>query len=305
MIYIENLNKFYDGFQALKDVSFTVNQGEIVGFLGPNGAGKTTTMKIITCFLKATSGRVEVMSYDVDKNPFEVRKNIGYLPEANPLYPDMFIDDFLTFIGRLRGLDEQYIAKRKKEVINICSLKEVLGKKIAELSKGYRQRVGFAQALLPDPPILILDEPTLGLDPNQVVGIRELIRSLGKNKTVLLSTHILREVEETCNRVIIINRGRVVADRKADELQTLFQEESRIKAVFSRVPEDIAKIKEIDGVKEYEKLNENEVILFIEKGKNPKNKIIRSSVENNWGIEELFTEKISLESVFHALTKNE
>ena len=262
-------------------------------------------MKIITCFLKADSGRVEVMGYDVNKNSLKVRNSIGYLPEANPLYPDMFIPDYLEFIGRLRGLSQKFIKKRKNEVINLCGLKDVLDKKIGELSKGYRQRVGFAQALLPDPPILILDEPTLGLDPNQVVGIRELIRELGKEKTILLSTHILREVEETCSKVIIIHRGRIITEKNIDELPSIGGEDIRLKLIFSIIPEDIGRLNEIDGVKGFEKISNREVIVFIERDKNPRNEILKRAINSNWMIEELYTERVSLEDIFRILTKDE
>ncbi|MCP1383187.1 ATP-binding cassette domain-containing protein [Runella salmonicolor] len=218
-IRIQHLTKVYGSQKAVNDVSFDVSRGEIVGFLGPNGAGKSTTMKITTCYLSATSGQVEVNGFDVMQHSMDVRRSIGYLPEHNPLYTDMYIKEFLRFVGALYHLKGETLTKRVSEMIEICGLEVEQRKKIGQLSKGYRQRVGLAQALIHNPPVLILDEATTGLDPNQLVEIRNLIKTVGKEKTVLFSSHIMQEVEAICDRVVIINRGQVVADRSLKDLQ--------------------------------------------------------------------------------------
>jgi ABC-2 type transport system ATP-binding protein len=215
-ILVTNLSKYYRQQKALDEVSFTAAPGKVLGFLGPNGAGKSTTMKILTCFIPQSSGTAEVCGYDVNRYPMEVRRTIGYLPEHNPLYPDMYVKEALGFIARIHQIANK--KQRIDEVIGLTGLGSEQFKKIGELSKGYRQRVGLAQAILPDPAVLLLDEPTSGLDPNQVVGIRALIRELGKTKTLVLSTHIMQEVEAVCDEVIIINKGKIVA---SDELENL------------------------------------------------------------------------------------
>ena len=212
MIEVKNLTKDYGATRAIEDVSFTVPTGQIMGFLGPNGAGKTTTMKIITGFMPPTAGQVLVDSMDAIEHSLEVRRKIGYLPESTPLYTDMDVVGYLTFVQRLRGLPKSEHAMRTNRMIELCGLGEMLKKDIGELSKGYRQRVGVAQAMIHDPEILILDEPTVGLDPNQIVEIRDLIKKLGRAKTLILCTHILPEVDATCDRVLIVNRGKIVAD---------------------------------------------------------------------------------------------
>lgn len=219
MLKVQNLTKIYGTQKAVNDISFEAKKGEIVGFLGPNGAGKSTTMKIATCYLTATSGTVEVCGFDVQKSPMEARKNIGYLPEHNPLYLEMYVKEFLEFIGGIYGLKGQNLQKRIDEIIELLGLTLEYKKKIGQLSKGYRQRVGLAQALIHDPQVLILDEPTTGLDPNQLAEIRGVIRNIGREKTVIFSTHIMQEVEAICDRVIIINRGNIVKDTSLSSLQ--------------------------------------------------------------------------------------
>ena len=221
MLKVQNLTKIYDSQKAVNDISFEAKAGEIVGFLGPNGAGKSTTMKIATCYLTATSGNVEVCNYNVQKNPLEVRQNIGYLPEHNPLYLDMYVKEFLEFIGGIYGLKGQSLQKRISDVIELFGLTLEYKKKIGQLSKGYRQRVGLAQALIHDPKVLILDEPTTGLDPNQLAEIRQVIKNIGKEKTVIFSTHILQEVEAICDRVVIINHGIIVKDCPIIEMKQM------------------------------------------------------------------------------------
>ncbi len=230
-ITVQDLSKVYGTQRALDSLNFTVNKGEIVGFLGPNGAGKSTTMKIITGFLPATNGTVTVAGINVAEQPTEVKKRIGYLPEHNPLYVDMYVREFLNFMGSLHRIDRQILKSRVSEMIELVGLTHEQHKKIGQLSKGYRQRVGLAHALLHDPEVLILDEPTTGLDPNQLVEIRGLIKAIGREKTVILSTHIMQEVEAICERVIIINRGQIVADyqvadilREGKHIETIFRE---------------------------------------------------------------------------------
>ena len=216
-INIKNVNKFYGKQQALTDVSFSLNKGEIVGFLGPNGAGKSTLMKIITCYLEQDSGKVQVCDLDTLEQNLKVKAKIGYLPEHNPLYTDMYIKEYLTFVGRIYKV--QNLNNRITEIIQQTGLTAEQSKKIGELSKGFKQRVGLAAALIHNPEILILDEPTTGLDPNQLVEIRNLIKEVGENKTVLLSTHIMQEVDKMCNRVIIINKGKIVDDQLISNYQ--------------------------------------------------------------------------------------
>ena len=217
-IIVKNLTKVYGKQKALNDVSLSIEDGEIVGLLGPNGAGKSTMMKILTCFIPPTSGDVKVCGYDIFDNPMEVRRSIGDLPEQNPLYYDMYVREFLLFVAGIHRIEKKLRRERVEEIIELTGLSKEVNKKIAALSKGYKQRVGVAQALIHDPEVLILDEPTTGLDPNQLVEIRNLIKQVGKTKTVLLSTHIMQEVEAVCSRVVIINNGRLVADDETKHL---------------------------------------------------------------------------------------
>src|SRR5438034_3122519 len=218
MIKVEGLTKRYARTLAVDDISFEVEKGQIVGFLGPNGAGKTTTMRVLTCFLPPTAGTAQVAGFDVLEQPLEVKKRIGYLPETPPLYPDMEVGEYLTFVGKLKGLATSDVPKRVDEVCDRCAITDVKSKLIGKLSKGYRQRVGLAQAILHNPDVLILDEPTSGLDPKQIIETRELIKELAGDHTIILSTHILPEVSQTCQRVVIINKGRVVAVDTPDNL---------------------------------------------------------------------------------------
>jgi ABC-2 type transport system ATP-binding protein len=220
-IKVKNLCKQYGQQMAVDQLSFEVNIGEIVGFLGPNGAGKSTTMKILTGYLTSTSGSTEVMDLDTTANPIEIKKNIGYLPENNPLYLEMYVKEFLNFTGELYGIKGDKLKNRITEVIDLVGLGLEQNKKIKQLSKGYRQRVGLAQALIHDPKVLILDEPTTGLDPNQIAEIRQVIKQAGQNKAVLFSTHIMQEVEAICDRVIIINKGKIVAQGTLAEIKQI------------------------------------------------------------------------------------
>ena len=231
-ISIQHLTKIYGSQKAVNDISFEAKKGEIVGFLGPNGAGKSTTMKIVTSYLAATNGQVLVNGFDVKTQSMEVRQNIGYLPEHNPLYLEMYVKEFLLFVGNMYGLKGILVNKRIAEMVELCGLSAEQNKKIGQLSKGYRQRVGLAQALIHDPSVLILDEPTTGLDPNQIVEIRNVIKTVGKDKTVLFSTHIMQEVEAICDRVIIINQGQIVSD---GSLTSLKQNNESLEEIFRKL----------------------------------------------------------------------
>jgi len=237
MIKFEKLTKYYGDVCALKDVSFTVKKGEILGLLGPNGAGKTTTYRILTGYLKANGGTVKVKDYDIHRDLMEIKRMIGYLPESAPVYPDMIVYDYLQYVAEIRGVEQREREKRIEELADLCSLRHVMHKTVDELSKGYRQRVGIAHALIGKPEILVLDEPTVGLDPNQIVETREIIKRIGKEKTIIYSTHILSEAELTCNRVVIIHNGQVVADDTVDALRQQTGETS-FEKVFSKLTKE-------------------------------------------------------------------
>lgn len=310
MVTIENLTKYYGPVLAVDSVSFEVAKGEVVGFLGPNAAGKTTTMRVITCYLKPTSGTVSVAGYDIHNHPVEVRKRIGYLPENNPLYPEMNVVDYLDYIAELRQVPAAERSRRVKEMIGITGLEDVLWKDIGELSKGYQQRVGLAQSMVHDPDILIFDEPTSGLDPNQIIEIRKLIREIGREKTVILSTHILPEVSATCDRVLIINDARLVASGTTDELINRAKGADVVTAGI-RGPEEAVyqALREADFVGEFRKIKEEpegeEAWLSLEiesTSGDIREKLFRLVVEKNWSMRELKLEKMSLEEVFAKLT---
>jgi ABC-2 type transport system ATP-binding protein len=316
-IAVRNLTKYYDTEKAVNDISFDVKTGEILGFLGPNGAGKTTTMKIITCYMPPTSGSVEVEGFDIAEHSFEVRKKIGYLPEMNPLYLDMNVLEYLEYSARLHGLKDGLLKNRLKEMIDVCGIAAVRHKDIGELSKGFRQRVGLAQAMIHDPEVLILDEPTSGLDPNQIVEIRNLIRQLGRAKTVVLSTHILTEVQATCDRVIIIHDGGIVADGTLEQLQQDFRGSEKISLELKipagkivNVMTDIyPKFKEISQVElvEYsgQEGNLHKFSIHTIKGSDIREEIFRRAVSEGWVLLEMSRKATSLEEVFRKLTTSE
>lgn len=309
MIEVRELTKRYGSEVAVDRISFTVRSGEVLGFLGPNGAGKTTTMKVITCYLPPTEGTVWVEGLDVRQNSLAIRQRIGYLPENTPLYPDMVTYDYLEFMAAMRGLQGAVRRRRLAEVIEVCGLGDVLAKRIDTLSKGYRQRVGLAQAMVHDPPILILDEPTSGLDPNQIVEIRSLIKTLGREKTVILSTHILPEVQASCDRVLIIHRGQIVADGTPDELQSAHGGQ-RILFGVQQVSETEVRsaLARIDGVQLEEVQAESDGTLLLrlsaEDQQDLRPELFRLAVERGWTLTELHRERVDLEEVFRQLTMN-
>ncbi len=315
MVEAEGLWKSYGTTQAVRDVSFRIAKGEVVGFLGPNGAGKSTTMRLITGYLEPSAGDVKVAGMSVTEHPLETRARIGYLPESTPLYDDMMVIDYLVFMARMRGMEESAIRPRLKEVCARCGLLDVLGKDISQLSKGYRQRVGLAQAIVHDPDILILDEPTSGLDPNQILDIRELIKELGQEKTVILSTHIMQEVQATCSRVLIISDGKLVADDTPDAL-TERESGSRISVVLKprteeKPPPEVVEeiLAKLEGVRRVEaEATQNGVLayrIYAEGQKDPREAIFDTAVKENWVLLDLHREQASLEETFRKLTKGE
>lgn len=303
-ITVQNLSKVYGSQKAVDDISFSVKPGEIVGFLGPNGAGKSTTMKILTCFLPQTEGKAEVFGYDVTENPSEVRRHIGYLPEHNPLYLDMYVREYLQFTAKLHGL-KSGISATVDDIIEKTGITPERKKKIGQLSKGYRQRVGLAQSLLHNPEVLILDEPTSGLDPNQISEIRNLIKETGKNRTVILSTHIMQEVEALCDRVIIINQGKLVADDDTQNLKARFKGGDAIIQVEFKGDVSEQQLKTIAGITQAKQLAGNKWQLLSENPGEIKEILFRFAVENNLVILEMTQETQRLEEVFRQLTQKE
>ena len=297
-IEVKNLFKYYGQQAAVNDVSFSVKQGEILGFLGPNGAGKSTTMKIITGFIPSHSGEVTVCGLKVDVDNLEARKLIGYLPENNPLYLDMYVKEYLEFVGGIYKIKK--VKSRVNEMIDAVGLGIEQNKKIGALSKGYRQRVGLAQAIIHDPKVLILDEPTSGLDPNQLVEIRELIRTIGKQKTVMFSTHIMQEAEAICDRLVIINKGRIVANEKALSLQETNEEQTSY-IEFDQVVSK-TQLAKIIGVKKVEAVKNGWLVSSDQKIDLNK-EIALHAQQEGWLILTLKTEKKTLEEVFRNLTK--
>ncbi|MEQ8472524.1 MAG: ATP-binding cassette domain-containing protein [Marinoscillum sp.] len=305
-IVVENLTKKYGEQKAVNDISFEIKTGEVVGFLGPNGAGKSTTMKIITCFMAPSSGDIRLDNDSIHHNPEAIKRRIGYLPENNPLYYDMPIVEYLRFTAEIQGVPRHNIPARIAEMIERCGLDREKHKNIGELSKGYRQRVGLAQAMIHDPEILILDEPTTGLDPNQIVEIRKLIKDLGKEKTVILSSHILSEVEATCDRILIINRGRIVADGTSDTLRSQSQGQEILNiniegepAAVEKAVRALASVEKVTGV-------DGKSGWFSVQSKpeaSSRKEIFDLCVKNKWYLMEMSGHETRLEDVFQKLTK--
>jgi len=307
-VRVENVTKTYGLQKAVDNISFNVNTGEIVGFLGPNGAGKTTTMKIITCYMTPNQGDVKVGGISVLENAEEVKKHIGYLPESNPLYKEMPIIDYLKFVAKIQGVPKAKIRERILEMIQVCGLKGEKYKKISELSKGYQQRVGLAQALIHDPEVLILDEPTSGLDPNQIVEIRELIKKIGREKTVILCSHILAEVEATCDRIVIINEGKLVADGTATTLRKQAQNKEIVRVTIedgdrNEIYLALRKIETVEMVDLLPKYTQSFEIQSKAEVTSRK-AIFRLCVEKGWTLTEMTPVERKLEEVFRDLTIN-
>lgn len=299
-LVVQSLTKIYGSQKAVDNISFSVNRGEIVGFLGPNGAGKSTTMKIATGYLPATSGNVLIENLDIANQPLEVKKIVGYLPEHNPLYFDLYVHEYLSFVGKLYGLKGQSLSEKVKEMIALCGLEREQNKKIEALSKGYRQRVGLAQALIHDPLVLILDEPTSGLDPNQIIEIRKVIRDISENKTVIFSTHILQEVQALCDRVILINKGQIVADDKLDNLMQSHAKSVVIVEFESAV--NASDIRSLQGVQSVEVIDDKKFKVIPVKGADVRAELFRFAADKNYSLIGLKQEENSLEGIFKELT---
>lgn len=310
MIRVEKLTKSYGNYQALKEITFSVEKGEILGFLGPNGAGKTTTMRILTCFFPATDGKATVAGFDVFEEPQEVKKRIGYMPESVPLYRDMTVSTYLSFVAGIKGVQTRDIRKKVEVVMGDCGLTHMSNKLINELSKGYRQRVGLAQALVNEPEVLILDEPTAGLDPKQIIEIRKLIKELAGKRTVILSTHILPEVSMTCQRVVIINEGRVVAVDTPQNLTSKIQGAGRILVKVDGPWQEIIKgLQGIKGVNRVDRKDDgngvSEFVIDTAKGLDLRKEIAPVTVKNGWELLELRPVEMSLEEIFVKLVTKE
>jgi len=295
-VKVAGLIKIYGQQHAVDGISFTAQPGEILGFLGPNGAGKSTTMKVATGFIPPSEGSVEVCGINVMNQPVEARRKIGYLPENNPLYVDMYVHEYLLFMASAHGLRGAKAKARVKEMIALCGLTKEQNKKIGMLSKGYRQRVGLAQALLHDPEVLILDEPTTGLDPNQLVEIRKLIKEISRNKTVIFSTHIMQEVKALCDRVVIINQGKIVAD---DTLQNLMGNRVVLKVEF----ESAVDVRKLSALGQVEEKGANRFSISSEAGKDLRSVLFKMAKEEDWVILSMSQESQELEEVFHQLTQ--
>jgi len=314
MIKVEGLTKRYARNIAVDNISFEVEKGGIVGFLGPNGAGKTTTMRVLTCFLPPSSGSASVAGFDVLENPLEVKKRIGYLPETPPLYPDMEVKEYLTFVGRLKGIPSADIARRVDEVAGRCSVGDVRDKLIGQLSKGYRQRVGLAQAIIHNPEVLVLDEPTSGLDPKQIIETRELIHSLAGDHTIILSTHILSEIEQSCDKVIIISHGKLVATDTVANLTNRLRGSEAVSLEID-APEGLneadarARLEQVPGVSRVvvKESKDGRQTFEVEslQGRSIRGDLARAVVSAGWNLNELRPVGLSLETIFLQLTASE
>jgi ABC-2 type transport system ATP-binding protein len=309
MIQVEDLTKYYGDLCAVDHVSLDIKTGEILGLLGPNGAGKTTILRMLTGFLRPTNGAIRIKDYAIDEKPLEIKRIIGYLPESAPLYRDMLVYDYLSYVADIREIEAKTKFARIRNMAELCGLNNVMHQPIGELSKGYNQRVGLAHAMMNDPEILILDEPTSGLDPNQIVEIREIIRGIGKEKTIIISTHILSEAEATCNRVVIINRGRIVADGSTDTLGQSTSQGNLITVVLQNADMESVErgLHSIRGIEDISLVNEQGDILGIKitcrHPEDLRGEIYRRIKETNWVLLEFHQETKSLENIFRSLTK--
>jgi ABC-2 type transport system ATP-binding protein len=309
MIQAENLTKFYGAVCAVDQISVDIHKGEILGLLGPNGAGKTTTLRMLTGFLKPSAGTIRVKDLDIDRQSIAIKRMMGYLPESAPLYHDMLVYDYLAYIAGIREIPAEKRLPRIRELAELCGLNEVMHKPIAELSKGYKQRVGLAHAMMCDPEILILDEPTSGLDPNQIVEIRDIIKRIGKEKTVILSTHILSEAEATCNRVVIISQGRIVADGDIDSLKQSAGETSLIHLTLQGAGYDAVQqtLGTMDGLGEVTRVgaddNRLKIRISVPSARDLREAIYKRIKATDWTLLEFYQESRTLETIFRELTK--
>lgn len=310
MIHVENLSKYYGNFCAVDQISLNIEKREIVGLLGPNGAGKTSTLRMLTGYFLPTAGDIRVKDYSVYDNLLEIKRLIGYLPESAPLYHGMLVFDYLDYIADIRGLGPETKMSRIRELVDLCGLTGIMHSSIGELSKGLKQRVGLAHAMMDDPEILVLDEPTSGLDPNQIVEIREIIRRIGKEKTVILSTHILSEAEATCNRIVIINKGKIIADGDTQMLKRSMGQQRWIhlslrNAAFVAVKDSLTAVDGVSGIEEHG-ADETEAIhvkVACQAGADPREAIYRAVKQTDWVLTAFYQETQTLETIFRELTK--
>jgi len=300
MIKVQEITKLYGKQKALDKVSFEIKDKTIVGVLGPNGAGKTTLLRILTGYMPPSNGKAQIMDYDINNDIIKIQQNLGYLPEHNPLYLSMYIIEFLNFVANIYKINNKN--ERIREVIEMVGLKNEINKKIGQLSKGYRQRVGLAKVILHDPPILILDEPTSGLDPNQIIEIRDLIKTLGKKKTVLISTHIMQEVEYLCDRVIILDKGKIVADAPTKDIGVYLSDQIKIEVRFDKKV-DTNFFAHLHGIISYQAMPNNSYEILAQYNAKVNEQIFEKAVDHNLNILELKMDQLSVEDVFHHLTQ--
>ncbi len=314
MIQVENLTRYYDDFCAVNGISLNISRGEILGLLGPNGAGKTTTLRMLTGYLRPTSGSIRVKGLSVDNDMLEIKRLLGYLPESAPLYPDMLVYDYLFYVAGLRGIDSSARLSRIRDMADMCAVNEVMHQPVAELSKGYKQRVGLAHALINDPEVLVLDEPTSGLDPNQIAEIRDIIRRIGKEKTIIFSTHILSEAEATCDRIAITDKGKIVADESCGALKQKAAQDYHIHLTLTgAVGQEVKNLlAEVSGVLEIAEAPEPEtgargeevrLRLRCPAAADPRREIYARIRQTDWNLLEFFSETPSLENIFRKLTR--
>ena len=308
MIHVENLTKYYRDFCAVDTINLDIQKGEILGLLGPNGAGKTTFLRMLTGFLKPTKGAIQVKDLSVDNDSLGVKKLMGYLPESAPIYKDMLAYDYLKYVAGIRGINPDDIPSRIRSLSDLCGLNNMMHKPVGELSKGYKQRVGLAHAMMDDPEILVLDEPTSGLDPNQIVEIRDIIRQIGKEKTIILSTHILSEAEATCDRVVIIHKGKIAADDRTENLKASKAEEKLIKlSVMEAEPQALRELLgSVPGIKHVDVVGGPDstltATLTCEGGSDPRTTVYLAIKDTDWLLTELIMETQTLESIFRQIT---
>jgi ABC-2 type transport system ATP-binding protein len=309
MIQVENLTKYYHTLCAVDQISFNIEKGEILGLLGPNGAGKTTTLRMLTGYLQPSSGNINVKGLSIDKHILEIKKILGYLPESAPLYHDMLVFDYLNYVAAIRQINGNQKMARIRHLADLCGINEVMHQPIGELSKGYKQRVGLAHAMMNDPEVLILDEPTSGLDPNQIVEIRKIIKEIGQQKTIILSTHILSEAEATCDRIVIISQGKIVADGSAENLKQSTRGKNIMKlsvqnADFKTIQEALSDIPGLDDIK---RVSETDSLLNVNLSYSStadlRPEVYRRIKETDWVLLEFLQESQSLENIFRELTK--
>ncbi len=308
MIQVENLTKYYQNICAVDQINIEIQKGEILGLLGPNGAGKTTTLRMLTGFLQPTAGSILVKDYNIDEQPLEIKRIMGYLPESAPLYHDMLVFDYLNYVADVRQIGRSHKPDRIRELGDLCGINDVMHQPIGELSKGYKQRVGLAHAMMTDPEILILDEPTSGLDPNQIVEIRQIIKQIGREKTIILSTHILSEAEATCDRIVIINRGKIVADGSTESLKASAGSKKFIQLTLQKADLKTvdAALSPIDGIAAIQRIDESDGALEVRidclAAADPRAEIYQKIKQTDWVVLDFHQETQNLETIFRELT---